>query len=404
MMPVMNSNMWKITTVTAVASGLVTTAVTLYTLHCFGYGKRSALPERKNSIAELIGNTPMVKVSSLSKLTGADIYAKLEMANPGGSAKDRTALAIIREFEADGKLVPGRGDVVFEGTSGSTGISFAMLCNSLGYTAHICVQSDTSPEKIALLKSYGADVEKVKPASIVDPEQYVNAARNGAEKLTADPTTKAQGVFADQFENDVNWRIHFQTTGPEIWNQMRHKLDYFISGSGTGGTISGIARYLKSQDPNIKVVLADPQGSGMYNRVKHGVMYDPVEKEGTRRRHQVDTIVEGIGLNRVTHNFLEGEDFIDDSQRVTDEQAIKMARFLNSNDGLFVGASSSINAVVAARVALKSKKGTQIVIIGCDSGARHLSKFWKEALKIPRGVSLEEIIDDAELASHIIGS
>lgn len=124
MMPVMNSYMWKITTVTAVASGLVTTAVTLYTLHCLGYGKRSALPERKNSIAELIGNTPMVKVSSLSKLTGADIYAKLEMANPGGSAKDRTALAIIREFEADGKLVPGRGDVVFEGTSGSTGISF----------------------------------------------------------------------------------------------------------------------------------------------------------------------------------------------------------------------------------------------------------------------------------------
>ena len=324
------------------------------------------------------------------------------MANPGGSAKDRTALAIIRQFEADGKLVPGRGDVVFEGTSGSTGISFAMLCNSLGYTAHICVQSDTSPEKIALLRSYGADVEKVKPASIVDPEQYVNAARSGAEKLTSDTTTESRGVFADQFENDVNWRIHYETTGPEIWEQMHHKLDYFISGSGTGGTISGIARYLKSQNSGLNVVLADPQGSGMYNRVKHGVMYDPVEKEGTRRRHQVDTIVEGIGLNRVTHNFLEGEDFIDDSERVTDEQAIKMARFLNSNDGLFVGASSAINAVVAARVALKARNGAQIVIIGCDSGARHLSKFWKKALEIPRDVSLENIIDDSELSSHII--
>lgn len=334
----------------------------------------------------------MVKVRSLSKLTGCDIYAKLELANPGGSAKDRTALAIIRQFEKTGKLVPGRGDVVFEGTSGSTGISFAMLCNALGYTAHICVQSDTSPEKIALLESYGADVEKVKPASIVDPQQYVNAARAGAEALTDDSSTEAHGVFADQFENDVNWRIHYETTGPEIWKQMKHRLDYFVCGSGTGGTIAGIAKYLKDQDPNVKVILADPQGSGMYNRVKHGVMYDPVEKEGTRRRHQVDTIVEGIGLNRVTHNFLEGEDCIDDSERVTDEQAIKMARFLSSNDGLFLGASSAINAVSATRVALRAAKGSQLVIIGCDSGARHLSKFWKQALKVDRRVTLDEII------------
>ncbi|VEU22935.1 DEKNAAC104219 [Brettanomyces naardenensis] len=339
----------------------------------------------------------MVKIRSLSKLTGCEIYAKLELSNPGGSAKDRTALAIIRKFEKEGKLVPGRGDVVFEGTSGSTGISFAMLCNALGYTAHICVQSDTSAEKIALLESYGADVEKVKPASIVDPEQYVNAARAGAEQLASDKTTEANGVFADQFENDVNWRIHYETTGPEIWEQMNHDLDYFISGSGTGGTIAGIARYLKDQDPNVTIVLADPQGSGMFNRVKHGVMYDSVEKEGTRRRHQVDTIVEGIGLNRVTHNFLEGEECIDDSERVTDEQAIKMARFLSSNEGLFVGASSSINAVAATRTALKAKKGSKIVIIGCDSGARHLSKFWKEAVKVDRRVTLEEVLGTSVL-------
>ncbi|QPG74402.1 Putative mitochondrial cysteine synthase [Brettanomyces nanus] len=382
---------------------IVGTVVTTYSvLRCLGYSRRSCLlPERKECIADLIGNTPMMKIRSLSKLTGCEIYAKLEMANPGGSAKDRTALAIIREYEDEGKLVPGRGDVVFEGTSGSTGISFAMLCNALGYTAHICVQSDTSAEKIALLESYGADVEKVKPASIVDPEQYVNAARAGAEALSAD-TTQANGVFADQFENDVNWRIHYETTGPEIYEQMNHDLDYFITGSGTGGTIAGIARYLKEQNPNISIILADPQGSGMFNRVRHGVMYDTVEKEGTRRRHQVDTIVEGIGLNRVTHNFLEGEDCIDDSQRVTDEQALKMARFLSSNDGLFVGASSSINAVAAARTALKARKGSKIVIIGCDSGARHLSKFWKEALKVDRHVSLEEILGNDKLIDNII--
>lgn len=130
----------------------------------------------------------------------------------------------------------------------------------------------------------------------------------------------------------------------------------------------------------------------MYNRVKYGVMYDGVEKEGTRRRHQVDTIIEGIGLNRVTHNFLQGEHCIDDAVRVTDEQAVRMARFLSSNDGLFVGSSSSINAVAAVKIAKTAKKGSKIVIIACDSGTRHLSKFWKHALEVDRNITLGEVI------------
>ncbi|GME91285.1 unnamed protein product [Ambrosiozyma monospora] len=334
----------------------------------------------------------MVKISSLSNLTGCEIYAKLELANPGGSAKDRVALAVIQDFEKRGLISPNSGDVVFEGTSGSTGISFAMLCNALGYTCHICLPDDTSNEKLQLLESYGADIEKVKPASIVDPSQYVNAARRGAQALTDDPTTDARGVFADQFENDNNWRVHYRSTGPEIWEQMDHDLDYFVAGSGTGGTISGCTKFLREHDDSIRVVLADPQGSGMYNRIKYGVMYDSVEKEGTRRRHQVDTLIEGIGLNRVTHNFAQGEDYITDSERVTDEQAIKMARFLSSNDGLFVGSSTCINAVAATRIAQRSEKGTKIVLIACDSGARHLSKFWKEALKVDPKITLEQVL------------
>lgn len=365
-------------------------AILTYSLLKYWNDTHTEPPKPKNNISELIGNTPIMKVSSLSKATGSEIYAKLEMTNPGGSAKDRTALAIIREYEKSGQLVPGRGDVVFEGSSGSTGISFAMLCNALGYTAHVCIPDDTSAEKVQLLESYGAQVEKVKPASIVDPEQYTNAAKKAAAKLAND-ATESNGVFADQFENPVNWKIHYETTGPEIWSQMSGNIDYFVSGSGTGGTIAGIAKFLKEKDPGLTVVLADPQGSGMYNRVKYGVMYDSVEKEGTRRRHQVDTIVEGVGLNRVTNNFLQGEDFIDDSERVTDQQAARMARWLSSNDGLFVGASTCINAVAAVRVAQKNP-GSRIVIIGCDSGARHMSKFWKEAIKVDTNITLDEVL------------
>lgn len=351
------------------------------------------VPKRKENVAELIGNTPMVRINSLSDATGCDIYAKLELANPGGSAKDRVALAVIQHFEETGQLVPGRGDVLFEGTSGSTGISFAMLCNALGYTAHICLPDDTSKEKLQLLESYGAEIEKVKPASIVDPNQYVNAARKGALNLSNDTSTPANGVFADQFENDNNWRVHYNNTGPEIWEQMNHDIDYFITGSGTGGTIAGCSRFLKSVSNKVKVFLADPQGSGMFNRVKYGVMYDKVEKEGTRRRHQVDTLIEGVGLNRITHNFMQGEHCVDDAVRVTDDEALRMARFLSANDGLFLGSSSCINAVAAFKVAKEAENDSRIVLIACDSGSRHLSKFWKEALKIDKTIKLEEILN-----------
>lgn len=357
-----------------------------------GNVRNNDVPPTGNSVAELIGNTPMVKIQSLSEETGCEIYAKLELANPGGSAKDRVALAVIRHFEETGELVQGRGDVLFEGTSGSTGISFAMLCNALGYTAHICLPDDTSKEKLQLLESYGAVIEKVKPASIVDPNQYVNAARKGALELKADKSTQSNGVFADQFENDNNWRAHYRTTGPEIWEQMNHDIDYFVTGSGTGGTIAGCARFLKSVSSSVKIFLSDPQGSGMFNRVKYGVMYDTVEKEGSRRRHQVDTLVEGVGLNRVTHNFLQGEHCIDDSVRVSDEQALKMARYLSSNDGLFFGSSSCVNAVAAVQIAKNAPPGSRIVMIACDAGSRHLSKFWKAALDIDVDITLDQVL------------
>lgn len=203
--------------------------------------------------------------------------------------------------------------------------------------------NDMAIEKSDLLLKLGAEVERVRPAPIVDQNQFVNLARTRAAEHTVNPEKPGRGLFADQFETEANWRAHFTGTGPEIYDQTGGCLDAFVSGAGTGGTISGVALFLKQNLPNLKVVLADPPGSGLYNRVKFGVMFDPKEREGTRRRHQVDTIVEGIGINRVTHNFEVGRELIDDAIRVNDNQAIAMARWLVEHDGIFVGSSSAVN-------------------------------------------------------------
>ena len=203
--------------------------------------------------------------------------------------------------------------------------------------------SNQAQEKSDQLLKLGAVVERVPPASIVDPMHFVNRARALAAKHAADPTKLGRGFFADQFETDRNWQAHYETTGPEIFNQCRGWLDAFVSGAGTGGTIAGVARYLRPRLPHLRIVLADPQGSGLFNRIKYGVMFNPREKEGMRRRHQVDSIVEGIGLNRSTANFEAASEFIGDAIKVSDEQAMAMARWLVEKDGIFVGSSSAVN-------------------------------------------------------------
>lgn len=330
------------------------------------------------NVFTLVGNTPIVELESLSEISGCTILAKLELNNPGGSAKDRVAKAIIEEAELRGLLRRGHRDCVFEGTSGSTGISLATLCNSRGYEAHIVVPNDTSDEKMNLLRMLGAKVHLVSPAGIADPGHYVNTAKRLTDEVNASSSDQ-QAIFANQFENEVNWKCHYATTGPEIWSQANGKIDAFVSGAGTGGTISGIGRYLKDRlFFKGRIVLADPPGSGLFNKVKYGVMFDIKEKEGTRRRHQVDTVIEGIGLNRVTANLKAGLDVVDDAIRVPDAEAVVMAHHLVEHEGLFVGSSSAVNCVAAFRTALELGPGHTIVTIICDSGMRHLSKFWKQ--------------------------
>lgn len=278
--------------------------------------------------------------------------------------------------------------------------------------------SDISTEKSALLLHLGATVERVPPASIIDTNQFVNLARRRAEEHTLDPSRMGRGFFADQFENTANYLAHQNSTGPEIYRQTCCSpgspgsgstgsgssgkgggLDVFIAGAGTGGTISGVALYLKPLLPDLRIVLADPQGSGLYNKIKYGVMFSPTEAEGTRRRHQVDSIVEGVGITRLTKNFEAGMHLIDDAVKVSDFEAMQMARWLVEKEGLFVGASSAVNCVAVAKLVKQEGwegSGKRIVTVICDSGTRHLSKFWKQAGDIASA--------DVELElDHILG-
>ncbi|PYH97799.1 PALP-domain-containing protein [Aspergillus ellipticus CBS 707.79] len=359
---------------------------------------RAGPPAIVEGIEGCIGNTPLFRIKSLSDATGCEILGKAEFLNGAGqSSKDRVALSMIQLAEEHGILSPHSGDTIYEGTSGSTGISLASLARAKGYLAHICMPSDQAIEKSNLLLKLGAIVDRVPPAPIVEKDNFVNRARALAQAQTASDA-QGTGFFADQFENEANWRAHFSGTGPEIYAQCEGKLDAFIAGAGTGGTISGVALFLKPKIPNLYVVLADPQGSGLYNRVRFGVMFDYKEKEGTRRRRQVDSIVEGIGINRVTANFEAGKELVNDAVRVTDAQALAMARWLVEKDGLFVGSSSAVNCFAAVKTAMKLGPGHRIVTVLSDSGSRHLSRFWAKAGDVGGAVDtqLEDVLNAHE--------
>lgn len=332
-------------------------------------------PDIVEGVDGLIGNTPLMKIRSLSEATGCLVLGKAEFLNPGGSSKDRVALNMIRTAEAQHLIKPHTGSTIFEGTVGSTGISIAMIARAKGYKAWIVMPDDQAIEKYQLLEKLGATVEKVRPVSIIDKKQFVNLAR---ERAATFHDGEATGYFADQFENEANFKAHYTFTGPEIYRQTAGKIDALVLGAGTGGTLSGITCFLKEHIKDMKVFLADPQGSGLYNKVKYNVMYAPTEQEGNRKRHQVDTVVEGIGINRLTQNFDRGRHLVDDAYRVTDEEAIKMSRFLVREDGLFVGSSSSVNCVAAYRAAKRLGPGHVIVTLLNDSGQRHLTKFWSD--------------------------
>lgn len=328
---------------------------------------RNKLNQLESGFPGLVGNTPLIRLESLSKATGCTILVKAEFMNPGGSSKDRIAKGIVQAAEEQGALDP-HGTIV-EGTSGSTGISLSLMARAKGYNCVVFMPNDQALEKSRLLEVFGTKVVTVKPAGIVNANHYVNQAKRFAAETPG-------AFFTDQFENISNFETHYQTTGPEIWKQTYGEIDAFVMSAGTGGTIAGVSRYLKDQNPNVQIFLADPPGSSLYNKVRNNVCYASEQAEKKIRRHRYDTITEGVGLDRLTQNFLLAS--IDDAFRCSDKEALEMSRYLLRNEGLFVGSSSALNCVGAVRAARKLGPGHVIVTVLCDTGQRHVSKFWND--------------------------
>lgn len=312
-----------------------------------------------------IGNTPLIRLESFSEQTGCEILGKAEFLNPGGSVKDRAALYIIKEAEEKGLLKPG-GTVV-EGTAGNTGIGLAHICNARGYKCLIIIPDTQSQEKMDALRTLGAEVRPVPAVPYSDPNNYVRLSGSVASEME-------NAIWANQFDNLANRQAHYETTGPEIWQQTDGKIDAWVTATGTGGTYAGVAMYLKDQNPNVKTVVADPMGSGLYSYVKTG---EP-KTEG-------NSITEGIGSSRITLN-MQGAP-ADDAIRVDDHECVRVVYQLLEKDGLFLGGSSGINVAAAVALAKQMGPGHTIVTILCDGGGRYQSRLFNREWLASKGLS-----------------
>jgi cysteine synthase len=306
-----------------------------------------------DDLAAAIGNTPLVKLRGASEATGCNILGKAEFMSPGGSVKDRTALFIIEDAERRGMLKPG-GTIV-EGTAGNTGIGLTLVGNARGYRSVIVMPETQSQEKIDFLRMIGADLRLVPAKPYRDPGNYVHVSRRMAEEM--------DGVWANQFDNVANRAGHERTTGLEIWEQTDGKVDAFTCACGTGGTLAGVAMALKARNPSVRIVLADPEGSGLYGWIKNNDL-----------SIQGSSITEGIGNSRVTANLERAP--IDDAERVPDREALDWIYQLLIHEGLSVGTSSGINIAAAVRVAKWLGPGHTVVTILADGGSRYQSKLF----------------------------
>ena len=317
----------------------------------------------------LIGNTPLVRLKGPSEAAGCDIFGKCEFANPGASVKDRAALWIVRDAEEKGLLQPG-GTIV-EGTAGNTGIGLALVANALGYKTVIVMPETQSREKMDTLRALRAELVLVPAAPFSNPGHFVHTSRRIAEETEG-------AIWANQFDNIANRRAHIESTAPEIWEQMEHRIDGFTCAAGTGGTIAGTGLGLKAFDEDITIALTDPHGAALYNYYACGEL----KAEGS-------SVAEGIGQGRITAN-LEGAP-IDTQFRISDEEGLLWVSRLLAEEGLCLGLSSGIN--VAGAVALgrklvaEGRPQPRVATILCDTGFRYLSSLynpeWLKAKNLP---------------------
>ncbi|HEV7394816.1 MAG TPA: cysteine synthase A [Burkholderiales bacterium] len=308
---------------------------------------------------DAIGRTPLIRLQHASALTGCDIYGKAEFMNPGGSVKDRAALFIVRDAEDRGLL--RAGGVIVEGTAGNTGIGLAVVANARGYRTVIVIPETQSQEKKDALRQFGADLREVPAVPYANPNNYVKVSGRLAEEINS--REPAGAIWANQFDNLANRRAHYETTGPEIWEQTGGEVDAFVSAVGTGGTLAGVGMYLKERKSTITIALADPLGASLYHWYKHGEL----KAEGS-------SITEGIGQGRITRN-LEGAP-VDEAFQIPDSEAIPVVFDLLEHEGLLMGTSTGVNVAGAIRLARQLGPGHTIVTLLCDAGQRYASRLF----------------------------
>ena len=323
----------------------------------------------KDDFIQSIGNTPLIKLKAASEITGCNIYGKAEYLNPGGSVKDRAALALIRDAEQ--KKLISKGGIIVEGTAGNTGIGLCLIGNSLGYKTIIVMNDNQTQEKKDTLRNIGADLKLVPPKPYKDENNFVKVAARMAEELKS--SNNHGVVWANQFDNTANSKGHYDTTGPEIWEQTEGKVDGFVCSSGTGGTIGGVSSFLKEKNKDIQIYLSDPKGSSLYNHIENGEL----KAEG-------GSITEGIGSSRVTANFAEAK--IDGAFSIEDKESLPILYDLIKNEGLSLGTSCGVNIAGAIRLGKKLGPGKNIVTILCDKSDRYNSKMFNKSFLIEKGL------------------
>lgn len=336
-----------------------------------------------NNLAELIGNTSLLKIPSLSELSGSDIYVKCEFQNPGGSVKDRAALQMVLEAEENGLLKPGM--TIVEGTAGNTGIGLAVVAKSRGYNLKVVMPRGQTIEKQQMIELHGAELILVDPVPFANENHFYHTARRIAEE-------NEDFWWANQFENTANANAHFLHTGPEIFEQLDGLVDAFVSVAGTGGTLGGISKYLKQQNETISIVSVDPDGSGIYQFLQNG---EYVATPG-------GSFTEGIGIMRLVDNFRQAH--IDYALNLPDKDIVTVANYVRQQDGLVLGSSSALNVTAALFCALNlpanlgSARKQNIVTIACDLGERSVSKLYNnEFLQskniIPAEQNIHQLLD-----------
>ncbi len=336
----------------------------------------------RQGFVDTIGNTPLIRLRVASEMTGCEIYGKAEFLNPGGSVKDRAALFIVKDAEERGLLRPG--GVIVEGTAGNTGIGLAMVATARGYKSVIVIPDTQTQEKKDILRQIGAELREVPAVPYANPNNYVKVSGRLADEFAK--VNPAGAIWANQFDNVANRRAHYETTGPEIWEQTNGKLDAFICAVGTGGTLAGCGMFFKERNPKVVIGLADPKGAALYSFYTTGVL----KAEGS-------SITEGIGQGRITKN-LEGAP-VDVAYQIPDEEAVPVIYDLIIKEGLFMGTSTGINVAGAIRLARQLGPGHTIVTVLCDGAQRYASKLFNPEFMRSKNLPVAPWVEDGTAAS-----